>query len=39
MTQALGKIPVNFHDVDMASCSGHKIYGPKGIGLFYKIAE
>ena len=29
MTQALGKIPVNFHDVDLASCSGHKIYGPK----------
>ena len=36
MTQAIGKIPVSFHDVDMASISAHKIFGPKGIGLFYK---
>lgn len=36
MTQAIGKIHVNLHDVDMASMSAHKIFGPKGIGLFYK---
>ena len=36
ITQALGKINLNFNDFDMASASGHKIYAPKGIGLFYK---
>ena len=36
MTQAIGKVPVNFHDIDLASMSAHKIFGPKGIGFLYK---
>ncbi len=36
MTQAIGKVQVNMHDVDMASMSAHKIFGPKGIGFLFK---
>ena len=39
MTQAIGKVPVCMHDVDLASMSGHKIFGPKGIGFLYKNSK
>jgi len=34
--QALGKLPVDLTDIDLASFSAHKIYGLKGSGLLYK---
>jgi len=39
MTQAIGKVSVNMHDVDLASMSAHKIFGPKGIGFLYKSSK
>lgn len=35
-TQALGKIDIDFSLIDLASMSGHKIFGLKGIGLLIK---
>lgn len=35
-TQGVGKIPLSFENIDLLTCSGHKIYGPVGCGILVK---
>ena len=33
--QTYGKIPIDIKNIDFLSASGHKLYGPKGVGCLY----
>ena len=36
ITQSVGKVNIDLKDVDLATLSSHKFYGPKGIGILVK---
>jgi cysteine desulfurase len=37
LAQAVGKLPIDLNgwNIDLASVSGHKLYGPKGVGVLF----
>lgn len=35
-TQGIGKVNINLNNIDFITMSGHKIYGPKGVGVLIK---
>lgn len=39
LTQAIGKIPVNFAGIDLISFTAHKMYGLKGIGALLRRSD
>lgn len=41
ITQSLGKVPIDVKKmgIDYASCSAHKLYGPKGVGAAYLLSD
>ncbi len=39
ITQGIGKVNINFSDLDLATFTAHKFAGPQGIGVLYKKSK